>query len=145
MKDVIISINSIHSYGRDEEDKLEFTTDGYYFYEDGTGCLSYMESEVTGMEGTRTSVIVSPQQVVVDRDGMITSRMIFQEGEKNSLLYNTPYGTATMGIDTRKIEQRFDEDGGELEIDYVVDMEHAVVTRNIFQISVKQMGEQCNG
>ena len=44
MKDVIISINSIHSYGRDEEDKLEFTTDGYYFYEDGTGCLSYMES-----------------------------------------------------------------------------------------------------
>ena len=145
MKDVIISINSIHSYGRDEEDKLEFTTDGYYFYEDGTGCLSYMESEVTGMEGTRTSVIVSPQQVVVDRDGLITSRMIFQEGEKNSLLYNTPYGTATMGIDTRKIEQRFDEDGGELEIDYVVDMEHAVVTRNIFQISVKQMGEQCNG
>ena len=145
MKDVIISINSIHSYGRDEEDKLEFTTDGYYFYEDGTGCLSYMESEVTGMEGTRTSVIVSPQQVVVDRDGMITSRMIFQEGEKNSLLYNTPYGTATMGIDTRRIEQRFDEDGGELEIDYVVDMEHAVVTRNIFQISVKQMGEQCNG
>lgn len=145
MKDVIISINSIHSYGRDEEDKLEFTTDGYYFYEDGTGCLSYMESEVTGMEGTRTSVIVSPQQVVVDRDGMITSRMIFQEGEKNSLLYNTPYGTATMGIDTRKIEQRFDEDGGELEIDYVVDMEHAVVTRNKFQISVKQMGEQCNG
>ena len=97
------------------------------------------------MEGTRTSVIVSPQQVVVDRDGLITSRMIFQEGEKNSLLYNTPYGTATMGIDTRKIEQRFDEDGGELEIDYVVDMEHAVVTRNIFQISVKQMGEQCNG
>ena len=145
MKDVIISINSIHSYGRDEEDKLEFTTDGYYFYEDGTGCLSYMESEVTGMEGTRTSVIVSPQQVVVDRDGLITSRMIFQEGEKNSLLYNTPYGTATMGIDTRRIEQRFDEDGGELEIDYVVDMEHAVVTRNIFQISVKQMGEQCNG
>ena len=40
---------------------------------------------------------------------------------------------------------RFDENGGRVEIDYVVDMEHAVVTRNKFQITVKQMGEVSNG
>lgn len=145
MKDVIISIKSYHSYGQGDEDSLEFTTDGYYFLEGDVGCLSYMESQVTGMEGTRTSVMASPEQVVVDRDGSITSRMIFKEGLKNSFLYNTPYGTATMGIDTRRIRQSFDENGGQLEIDYVVDMEHTVVTSNLFQITVKQMGEQTNG
>lgn len=138
LKDVWISINSIHSYEQEDEDHVEFTTDGYYYYEDGIGCLSYEESEVTGLEGTRTSMIVMPDQVVVDRDGLITSRMIFKEGLKNSFLYETPYGNATMGIDTRKIFRSMDENGGKVEIDYVLDVEHAVVARNKFQITVKE-------
>lgn len=60
--------------------------------------LSYMESAVTGMEGTRTSMTIFPEQVVLDRAGSITSRMVFKEGLKNSFLYDTPYGTATMGV-----------------------------------------------
>ena len=138
LKDVWISINSIHGYQQEDEDHLEFTTDGYYYFEDGIGCLSYEESEVTGLEGTRTSMIVMPDQVVVDRDGLITSRMIFKEGQKNSFLYETPYGNATMGIDTRKIFHSMDESGGKVEIDSVLNVEHAVVARNKFQITVKE-------
>lgn len=145
MKDVVISINNIQNYGHGEEDSLEFTTDGYYMYDGDVGCLSYMESELTGMEGTRTSMMVFPERVVVDRDGNVTSRMVFSEGEKNSFLYNTPYGSATMGIATKQIRQKLDENGGHVEIDYVVDMEHAMITRNKFQITVRQMGEQSNG
>ncbi len=79
-----------------------------------------------------------PDQVVVDRDGMITSRMIFREGLKNSFLYNTPYGQATLGIYTNSIRRDMGEAGGSVEIDYVVDMEHAVVSRNRFQITVTE-------
>ena len=123
----------------DDEDSLQFDTDGYYFYDGENGCLSYMESEVTGLEGTRTSVIVMPNQVVVDRDGMITSRMVFREGVKDAFQFSTPYGAATMGIDTRRIRQDMSDNGGHLEIDYVVDMEHAVATRNKFQITVREI------
>ena len=111
-------------------------------------CLSYLETEVTGLEGTRTSLIVTPEQVVVDRDGMITSRMVFKERERSSFLYNTPYGTATMNMNTRRISRRLDEHGGDVEIDYVVDMEHTVVTRNRFTLKIteqEQMGEYTNG
>ena len=101
-----------------------------------------METEVTGLEGTRTSVIVMPDQVVVDRDGFVTSRMVFKEGLKNSFLFNTPYGQATMGIDTRRISRDMHEHGGRVEIDFVVDMEHAFAARNRFQISVKEIGAQ---
>lgn len=138
LKDVWISFNSIHGLGDEEEDRLEFNTDGYYYYEDGVGCLSYEESEVTGLEGTRTSMIVMPDRVVVDRDGLITSRMEFKEGSKSSFLYDTPFGQATMGIDTRKIRHSMNENGGSVEIDYVVDMEHAVVMRNKFEITVRE-------
>lgn len=145
MKDVVITIKSIQNYGFAEEETLEFTSDGYYMAEDNTVCINYTESEVTGLEGTRTSIVVMPDKVAVDRDGLITSRMIFAEGEKTQFQYNTPYGAATLGIDTRKIERNFDENGGELELVYVLDMEHAVVTKNKFHITVKQMGENTNG
>ena len=141
LKDVWISINSIHSYDQDDEDSLEFSTDGHYYYDGENGCLTYMESDVTGLEGTRTSVIVMPDQVVVDRDGMITSRMIFREGLRDAFQYATPFGSATMGIDTRRISHRMDENGGRVEIDYVVDMEHAVAARNRFQITVTEKKE----
>ena len=142
MKDVLISINSVYAYDREEQDSLEFTTDGYYFYENDVGCLSYLESEVTGLDGTRTSVFVMPDRVVIDRDGTVTSRMVFQEGKRNSFQYQTPFGAATMGIDTRRITHNMGVNGGSVEIDYVVNMEHTVASRNRFQITVKEIGAQ---
>ncbi|MDO4973212.1 MAG: DUF1934 domain-containing protein [Eubacteriales bacterium] len=140
-KDVWISFHSVNGYDDEEPDSLEFFTDGQYLFQDQVACLSYQESEVTGLEGTRTSVTILPDQVVVDRAGTVQSRMIFKEGSKSSFLYSTPFGQATMGVDTRSIRQSVNEHGGKVEIDYVVDMEHAVVARNRFSITIQQMGE----
>ena len=142
MKDVIISINSLFSFEEGEEQQMEFTTDGYYFYEDEVGCLSYEETEVTGLEGTRTSLFVMPDQVVVDREGTVTSRMGFKEGLKSAFQYTTPFGSATMGINTRRIRQNMGLNGGKVEIDYVVDMEHMVASRNKFEITVTEIPPQ---
>lgn len=138
MEDVVISINSIHRYEEgEEEDRIEFTTDGLYHYEDGTGYLSYLESEVTGLPGTETIVEIRPDEVVVDRRGSVTSRMVFRRGEKNSFQYETPFGMATMGMDTKKISHDFNARGGSMTIDYVLDVEHAIVERNRFCIDVR--------
>jgi len=138
IKDVLISMHSIQGYDQEEQQVIDFTTDGHYFQDGDAVCFSYMESEVTGLEGTRTSVIVKPDHVVIDRDGSITSRMIFKEGEKNSFPYDTPFGTAMLGVKTRKISQNFNENGGNLEVDYVVDMEHALVARNKIQLNIRE-------
>lgn len=142
MEDVVINIRSEQYGSTDEADSVDFVTDGLYMYDDGVGCLSYMESEVTGLEGTRTSVMVMPDKVVVDRDGIVTSRMIFQEGLKNSFQYNTPYGMATFSMNTRHIIKDFNADGGQLKIDYVVDVEHAVVSRNLFKLTVSKQKQE---
>ena len=137
LQEAIISMHSVHDYDNENADSMDFSTDGFYSFEEGVGCMTYMESEITGMEGTRTSVFVMPDRVIVDRDGSITSRMEFAEGEKSSFLYNTPFGRATLGIRTRRIDRSFDENGGKVTIDYVVDMNHAVATRNRFSIEVR--------
>ena len=138
LKDVVISMATIQDVDSSDPDVLEFSTDGFYKFEDNIGCISYMESPVTGMEGTQTSVIVMPDQVIVDRDGTVTSRMVFKEGEKNSFLYDTPFGKATMGIRTRHLKHEFNEDGGNFEVEYDVDVEHKLFTKNRFTLNVRQ-------
>ena len=138
MKDVVISIRSIHGLGEESEDRIEFTTDGLYHYEDGTGYLSYLESEVTGLPGTETCVEIRPDEVVVDRRGGVTSRMVFRRGEKNRFQYETPYGMATLGMSTQRIRHDIGAKGGSVEIDYVLDVEHAVVERNRFCLNVRE-------
>ena len=135
MKDVVIAIHSRNDLDG-EEDVIDFVTDGLYTFDGEVACLTYLETEVTGMEGTRTSVMVLPDKVVVDRDGAVMSRMVFQEGQRSSFLYDTPYGAATMHLETRGIRSSFDGDGGKMKIDYVLDLEHAMVSRNLFQLTV---------
>lgn len=138
MKDVIISIKGVQSLPQGESDSVELVTEGKYSFRDGHGELSYMESELTGMKGTRTSFIFTPEEVVLSREGTLTSRMIFQEGRKNTFLYDTPYGSATMGLDTHRIYSTLGPMGGDMEIDYIVDFDHAVVGRNKFRINVRE-------
>jgi uncharacterized beta-barrel protein YwiB (DUF1934 family) len=147
-KDVVIYIRSLYGCDGDEEDSIDFTTDGLYTYDGKTASFTYYESDVTGMEGTRTSVVVHPDKVVVDRDGAVTSRMVFQPGHKDAFLYDTPVGSATMHMNTRDLKSRFNEHGGQMEIDYVLDMEHAFASRNKFHLTVKeqkQTGDRSNG
>lgn len=138
MKDVIISITGTQNFSEGSDDSVELVTDGKYCFNGGESVLSYMESEITGLEGTKTSFAIGPFGVTMQREGRLNSRMVFEEGKKHFFLYETPYGSATMGVDTHSIKLCLGEDGGDMEIDYVVDFDHAVIGRNKFVINVKE-------
>lgn len=138
MKDVIISITGSQYAEQDSDEAVELVTDGQYCFKNGRGKLIYKESALTGMEGTVTSFLISPGEVILSREGTLTSRMVFREGTKNTFLYDTPYGSTTMGLDTHRISSSLGEGGGELEIDYIVDFDHTVVGRNRFKINVRE-------
>ena len=128
----------------EEPEVLRFVTDGTWSYENNIGLLKYSESDITGMRGTLTSLSILPDRIIVDRKGAVISRMEFKKGVKNTFLYNTPYGTADMGLDTKSVTHHFDEAGGRAEIDYILGMQHRVFSKNKFIISVEQQGEKTN-
>ena len=138
MKDGIISSTGSQYAEQDSDEAVELVTDGQYCFKNGRGKLTYKESALTGMEGTVTSFLISPGEVILSREGTLTSRMVFREGTKNTFLYDTPYGSTTMGLDTHRISSSLGEGGGELEIDYIVDFDHTVVGRNRFKINVRE-------
>lgn len=142
MKDVIIYIRGTQNDPNGEDNVIELETEGVYAFENGEGILSYMESELTGLAGTKTSFAISPMGVIMTREGSLNSRMFFEKGKKHNFLYETPFGSATMGVDTTNISVSFDESGGDMEIDYIVDFQHSIVGHNMFKIKVSEQREE---
>ena len=55
-------------------------------------------------------------------------------------MYNTPYGALAVGISTKKMRTQLSPDGGSIEINYALEIDHAVAGENLFHIQVRQKG-----
>lgn len=137
-KEVVITIKSSQQLGGEERDGAELITRGTYRYKNGAARLCYDESELTGMKGTRTQFDVRDGEVVLSRRGAVDSRMVFQPGRRSDFLYRTAQGMLTLGLDTLRIECALGEHGGDMRIDYDLDFERSLLSRNQFIINVKE-------
>ena len=64
--------------------------------------------------------------------------MVFQPGRRHFSMYETPYGALSVGINTKKMHANLDERGGEIEIDYAIEIDHLVAGENMFHIDVRE-------
>ena len=100
--------------------------------------LSYQESQLTGLGGTLTTFQIEEGRITLMRVGEVNSQMVFEEGRRHLSMYNTPYGAIEIGISTRHLMADLHAQGGNIEIDYAIEVDHALAGRNIFQINVKE-------
>ena len=140
-KSVIISIRGIQSLNDDPPEVVELVTEGRLMDCGDAGyTLSYQVSEITGLEGTLTTFQVEPDCITLMRMGEFNSQMVFQPGRRHFSMYNTPYGALSIGINTKKMRADLDESGGQIEINYAIEIDHAVAGENAFHIDVREKG-----
>ena len=137
-KDVIISIKGTQKYDGGEPGAVELVTAGRLAQDEAGYTLSYQESELAGLEGTMTTIQVEGEQVTLMRVGEFNTQMVFREGRRHLSMYNTPYGAMAIGVNTRHLLAELDDHGGNIEIDYCIEVDHAVASRNIFCIQFKE-------
>ena len=139
-KEIILFVRGEQTYDGVSPEVTELATEGVMtIREDGEMVLTYQESEITGMEGTTTRFTIRGGTVVLERAGLIVSRMEFKQGERSSSFYETPWGTMEVDIVTTKLAHRFTERGGVLEIAFTIAVNHQVTGENRFKIRVKEM------
>ena len=137
-KEVVISIKGIQKYEGALPDVVELVTEGRLAREGDSYTLSYQESELTGLDGTLTTIQVDGEQVTLMRVGEFNSQLVFQEGRRHLSVYNTPYGAMSVGVHTRHLLAELNDQGGDIEVDYEIEVDHAMAGRNIFRINVKE-------
>ena len=138
---VIISIRGRQRGEAAQEETIELVTEGCLQPDGPDGyTLSYQESQLTGLGGTLTTFQIEPKRVTLLRVGEVNSQMVFEEGRRHLSMYNTPYGALSVGVNTRKMRTQLSDKGGSIEIDYAIEIDHALAGQNLFRISVREKG-----
>ncbi|MBQ3088664.1 MAG: DUF1934 domain-containing protein [Clostridia bacterium] len=141
MKDVLVKVKTLQSGENTDGDTIELTAEGKFAEKDGAFLIKYSDAFISGdNEPIQTTVKVgSDGAVSVTRSGSYQSRFIIEKGKRCNCLYQTPYGTMTMGFYGEKIENKLNKNGGELSLLYTVDINGAELNRNQMTISVKEV------
>ena len=134
---VIISIKGKH-VNENGPDEMELVTEGRLICNDKGVLVSYQETELTGLQGTTTMLRINGPVVTLLREGTVNSQMVFEEGRRHLSMYETPYGSMSVGINTRRVKNTISETGGDLEIDYAIEIDNLMVGRNYFSMNVKR-------
>ena len=136
-KDVVITIVSRQNFEGCEPDQIDLITTGRLYGRNGKFYISYEESELTGMEGSRTTLKIEPKQITMTRTGTYPSQMRFAEHKREVGLYQTEMGSVAVSTHTSKLTSSIDENGGALAIDYTVEIDAALAGAHQFELSVR--------
>lgn len=124
IRDVILSIRGRQSYAGQEPEIIELTTFGTMEFRDGGWDIRYEESELTGLEGVTTTFRVEPGQVVLERTGKLSSRMVFQEGLVHESLYQVEFGALMIAVEATQVFFDIVPDGGVIDLAYNISIEN---------------------
>ena len=136
-KDVVITIVSRQKFEGCEPDQIDLITTGRLYGRNGKFYISYEESELTGMEGSRTTLKIEPKQITMTRTGTFPSQMRFAEHKREVGLYETELGSVAVSTHTSKLTSSIDENGGALAIDYTVEIDASLAGAHRFEMSVR--------
>ncbi|MDY4484072.1 MAG: DUF1934 domain-containing protein [Butyricicoccus porcorum] len=135
-KDVIITIASSQDFEGCEPDHINLITAGRLYRRGGKYFVSYEESELTGMEGTRTTLKLEDQQVTMTRTGTHPTQMLFAKNKRHVGLYQTDVGSMVISTHTSHLVNTIGENGGSLAIDYTVEIDSTLAGTHRFEMAV---------
>lgn len=134
-KKAIITVNSYVL--NDEEDLIGVVTPGsFYEMEDGFK-VEYKETKLSGMEGTKTTIIIRSNSFDLIREGTTETIMEFKNNHRTVSLYKTPYGVMDLKIDTKKLDININKDGGTISTMYILEIGGQPALKTNLTIDVK--------
>ena len=138
-KDVIISVLGTQKYdGQDDVNRVELITDGTLTHDGDKYRISYLESEMTGLEGTQTTFEIERHRITLTRTGAVNSQMIFEEGRRHESLYDVGFGALLIGVRARKVQSSLDEHGGKFRMEYTIQVDNDVSAVNRYEVTVRE-------
>lgn len=140
MKDIVLKITGKQLIGTENQDSIEFVTDGKLYFRGGAMYIVYDESELSGFEGCRTTIRLRGSEIQLKRFGEgagFDTTLEFREGKRLTSKYETPYGVFDVEVLTKHVENGLMEDGtGRVSIDYDISISGLTEGRNALELEV---------
>ncbi len=147
-KDVWIAISSKQMFiDWEQAEEMDLVTAATMYERNGKYFIAYDESELTGLEGTHTTMKLDGKTVTLTRSGSFPSRMLFSEAERHVGVYKGPEGLdMTITTSTSQVRNSVGENGGALVLDYTTEIMGAPMGEHHLEmvVSVKPGKESQN-
>lgn len=93
-----------------QDDEVEVINVGTYSVVNGREYVRYEEVYDDSQERSSSIIKIDGDSVEVTKKGVVSTKMRFTMGSKNMTYYQTPYGSMSLGIITKKLEIERTED-----------------------------------
>ncbi len=137
-KQVMVTVKGIQKADWGDEDTIEMITPGSYYTKNDCYYLIYNETELTGMEGTTTSLKAETNRVILNRMGTAELRQEFEVGVLNHGNYVTPYGAMKLTVMPSKVEVDLTEQGGSINLEYELTIGSEKISDNKLSITIEE-------
>lgn len=138
MENAIIKIKGTQNTDGQLE-TMELTTEGTVCAESGKIILCYEEGEMMGEYKVLTKLSASEKIVILERSGDLNSRLVIEQGVRNSCFYSVPQGELMLGIYGKEVKNNLTEHGGSLKMVYIIDSNLHPISENTVEITVKEV------
>ncbi len=112
---------------------------GGYVVEDGIRYITYEEYDDQNPNVSSTAILK------IENDSMLTmtkassdTEIILEKEQRYSCMYDTGFGSMTMGVFTSEFKSDLTEAGGKLQVKYTLDFNANFASRNELLIEVRQ-------
>lgn len=137
-QDVILTFTTrIDHQDQDELETIELVSRGVLMEESPNHYrINYEESQMSGTNATDSTLFIEPDCIYLQRTGDVNSATTFQQGVRHQSAYNTPYGAVCLEVHTRVLRQNITMTGGEIYLEYDMEMSKNLVSKLFFQVKV---------
>lgn len=139
--DYDISITGRQEYDSDSGE-ISLSTTGSYTQRGGARFIAYKEYDEDNPKVSYTSVLkIEPGKVTMMRSGSDT-RLILEKGRRHLCLYDTGFGSLTVGVFTHELTSSLGNKGGSLNVKYTLDIDSTLSSSNQILVEVKPRQEK---
>lgn len=130
----------------DQSDKIELKTTATYVTRNGSRYISYKEYDTQNPNRHyRTTVKIDPNNIVtVMKGGTESHNLILEKGKRHKCEYMTNFGSITLGVYTNSVKVNLNDNGGELEVGYSIDIQSELASINELFIKIEEANQDVN-
>lgn len=136
-RSVMLSIRGRQTYLDQDPEIIELVTEGKLEQLENGWRLSYLESDLTGMDGVTTTFLIEPQKITLTRTGKLNSEMVFQEGVVHESLYKVEFGALMLSVCASRISTQLSEEGGTVDLVYSIEIEQSAAGTIDYHLEIR--------
>lgn len=134
---VMLSIRGTQHYLDQDPEVIELITDGTMESRENGWDIQYLESDLTGLQGTTTTFRLEPGCITLTRTGSLSSQMVFREGVFHESLYQMEFGVLMITVCANKVAYEITEAGGTIDLTYAIDIENTAAGFIEYHLDIK--------